>query len=121
MNEVVFTPASVLALLANIDELADYDISLTETLDGGFQLSIGDSYYTLESDNLNEIEVDQDVVQEVDIINEEVYDELGDQFDLTSYPDDESLESVESGLLKEAAKSLLLGGMIRLSAKLLKG
>ena len=117
MNEVVFTPASVLALLANIDELADYDISLTETLDGGFQLSIGDSIYELVPDTMNEIEVDPEIVEEVDDINSDTYNDLGDDYSVEY----EELEPVESGILKEAAKSLLLGGMIRLSAKLLKG
>ena len=118
MNETVFTPASVLSLLANMDELADYDISLTETLDGELQLVIGDSAYLLEPELLTDIEVDLKVVEEIESVNEEAYQDLTEQYEGYS-SDVDSLDTVESGILKEAAKSLLLGGMIRLSAKLL--
>lgn len=116
MNETVFTPASVLSLLVSIDELSDKDISLTETFDGKLQLAIGDSIYELVPDTMNEIEVDLEIVEEVEDINSDTYSDLGDAYDIVY---DDSLESVESGILKEVAKSLLLGGMVRLSAKLL--
>lgn len=114
MENIVFTPASLIDLLSKIDELSEFNIGITETIDGDLQLEIGDSIYSIETEVATEITVDESVVDEVEHANESAYEALSDDVDV------EYLETIESGILKEAAKSLLLGGMLRLSAKLLK-
>ena len=47
MEQQLFTPAALLSLLSQIDELKDKQLELTETLDGTMQLCIGDSVYTM--------------------------------------------------------------------------
>lgn len=113
MDTVVFTPASLLEVLSMIDELNEFELGLTETLDGNYQLQIGDSTYIIETNDTATIDVEEGVVSEVENINQDAYDELEDSGVI------ETLEPIESGLLKEAVKSLLLGGAIKLAAKML--
>jgi len=112
---IIFTPASILEMLNQIDELKDYDIGVTETLDNKLQIQIGDSIYQVETEGLEEIQVPQDVMDEVEDINDEAYEELvnSEEFEETNE------ETVEGGFLKEALKSLLLGGAVKLIKKLL--
>lgn len=111
-SQVVFTPAAVLDLLTQIEELADQPISLTETLDGKIQISIGMSDYIIESD-AKDIEVEDDVVDAIDEENTSAYEDLID----SGQADMEDIEPVEGGIIKDLAKSLLLGGMIRFAGK----
>lgn len=115
MESLVFTPAGLLELLLKIDELKDYNITILETIDGKIQLQIGDSIYELDSSESTDVEVDEDVIEEVEDVNVETYQSLEDDISFETGED-----VVESGFLKEAAKALLLGGMIKLSAKLIK-
>lgn len=112
--DLVFTPASILDLLNQIDELKDYDIGITETFDNKLQLQIGESIYEFELDDATEVTAPEDVVDSIESINEEAYADLvsEDGFEDTH-------EVIESGLLKEAVKTLLLGGAIRMIKKLL--
>lgn len=114
MNDIVFTPAALLDLLNQIDELKDLDLGITETIDGKIQLQVGDSIYEITSDDAEVVEVPEEVVDSVEEINEDAYRELveSDSFE-------ESEETIESGLIKEAIKSLLLGGAIKLIKKLM--
>ena len=114
--EFLFTPSSILDLLYQIDELSEYDIGISETLDDKLQLTIGDSIYEIGPSSENEIIVEEDVIDAVEEINEEAYQDLIDEEGF-EYSDQ---EPVESGLIKEAVKSLLLGGAIKLAAKMLK-
>lgn len=114
MESILFTPASLIDLLSKIDELADLNISLTESLDGNIQLVIGDSVYDIDTSEATEISVDDSVVDEVEDVNTEAYENLDQTIEIS-----DDLDTVESGILKEIAKSLLLGGMVRLSKKLL--
>lgn len=116
MEEKLFTPAAILSLLTQIDELKSYDIGITETIDESLQLQIGDSIYLLEPDSDNEIVVDNEVVEEVGDINYDAYQDLESSGEIGISDD----ITIESGVIKELAKSLLLGGMIRLSSKLIK-
>ena len=111
---IIFTPASLLEILNQIDELKDYNISVTETLNGNIQIEIGDSTYQIDTDNIEEVEVPEDVVDTVEDINEETYEELVDSEEFES-----TEEVVEGGFLKEDIKSLLLGGAVKLIKKLL--
>ena len=48
-SQLMFTPASVVDLLLQIDELKDKTIIIAETPDGQLQLTIGDSIYMIEA------------------------------------------------------------------------
>lgn len=116
LNEVMFTSASVLDLLLQIDELRDYTISLTETLDGNIQLQVGDSTYLIENQDAKTIEVDDEVVGEIEVTNEDAYqDILNDSSGDIEQEFNE--EPIEGSIIKEFAKSLALGGMIRFAQK----
>lgn len=116
MDSIVFTPAALLDLLSKIDELSDYDISVTQTFDNQIQVSIGDSTYIIDTDEATSVNVDADVVDAVEDANYEAYENLDDSVDVT-YTEG---ASIESGIIKEIAKTLLVGGMVRLAGKLLK-
>ena len=60
---IIFTPASLLEILNQIDELKDYNISVTETLDGNIQIEIGDSTYQIDTDNIEEVEVPETIYE----------------------------------------------------------
>ena len=115
MDNIVFTSASLIDLLSKIDELQEYDIGISETIDGDIQLSIGESTYLIDTESAADISVEESVVDAVEDINVEAYENLDESIDV-----DTESEPIESGIVKSIAKSLLLGGMIRLSAKLLK-
>lgn len=109
----LFTPAALLEVLSNIEELRDYEVGITETIDGKLQLQVGNSIYELEQASPStDIDVDENLVDKVDKINEEAYDNISDVEDTS--------DSIEGGIISELAKNMLLGGMLRLSGKLLK-
>ena len=116
MSNIVFTPASLIDLLSQIDELANYDIGITETLDDKIQLTIGDSTYLIDDAEATEVNVDDAVVEDVEDINVEAYENLDDSIEVAV--GDEQI--IESGIIKELAKTLLVGGLVRLGSKLLK-
>jgi len=116
MSNIVFTPASLIDLLSQIDELNEYEIGITETIDDKLQLNIGDSTYIIDDKDVTEISVDESVVDAVEDANVEAYENLDDSIEVML--DDEQL--IESGVLKEIAKTLLVGGMVRLAGKLMK-
>lgn len=111
MDTILFTPASLLSLLAQVDELQDLDLSMSESLDGNLQLQIGNSFYDLDISNSEVYDVEPEVVEDIEDLNAEVYQDIdtGD-----------TMQDVESGLLKEVAKTLLVGGVVRLASKLLR-
>ena len=115
-NTIVFTPAALVDLLTSIDELADVNIGSTQTIDNQFQLQIGDSIYELQPDDETEVPVDIDTVSEIEQINVDAYDAIAEDTDMF----DISEEPVEAGPIKEIAKTLLIGGMVRLAGKILK-
>ena len=109
-DELVFTCAGVLDLLSKLPELEDQNLSLTETLDGSIQLQVGDSYYEIPQTCADTIEIDENMLDEISDINDSAYEELiSDDF-----------EPIESGLIKETLKTLLVGGVVRLAKKYLK-
>lgn len=114
MNNVVFTPASVLSLLTKIDELKDVNIGMTETMDGKLQLSVGESVYELELEVDTSVQVDDSVVDKIEDVNQQTYEDLAEDGEV------ELQEEVTGGVLKEIAKTLLLGGMVRLTGKMLR-
>lgn len=112
-NELLFTPAALLDFLRQVDELADKDISVDE-VGSALHITIGESTYNLELEDAHEVEVPEDVVEEVDDINELAYENIED-VDYTEIDD----ETVEGGIISEALKTLAVGGMVRLTSKLL--
>lgn len=109
----VFTPAALLEVLSNIEELKNYAVGITETIDGKLQLQVGNSVYELEQQSpQTDIDVDEYIVDKVEDINEDAYNSIPEYEDTS--------EPVEGGIISELAKNMLLGGMIRLSGKLLK-
>lgn len=114
MNELVFTPAAVLDLLSQIDELKNVDVGITETFDDKLQVVVGDSIYEIENSNVTDIRVDKEVVEEVADTNQQAYDDMAESGEI------ELNEPIESGIIKQVAKTLLVGGLVRLGANLLK-
>lgn len=119
-EQLLFTSAAVLDLLSSIDELADKDIHLSEN-DNNVTIQIGESEYAIADRNAVDIEVPPEVVDEVDEITSDAFEELSaDGVDVDLDDDTYADEVVEGGPIKQIAKTLLLGGMLRLSAKLLQ-
>ena len=114
MDELLFTPAAILSLLTSIEELSDVEINLTESIDGNLQLQVGYSTYELEPDKVTKIRVSEDDLDAVSDANLDTYENLSDSGSINLY------QSVDSGILKEAVKALLIGGMVKLQSKLLK-
>lgn len=112
MDQLVFTSASILDLLYSIDELKDKNINLTET-ESGISITIGESTYEIDTANAVEVEVDEEVVEEIDEVTSEAYSELSDNgVDVQ--------DEVEGGPIKELIKTLMLGGMVKMTANMLK-
>lgn len=112
MDQLVFTSASVLDLLSSIDELKDKNINLTET-ESGISITIGESTYEIDTANAVEVEVDEEIVEEIDEVTSEAYSELSDNgVDVQ--------DEVEGGPIKELIKTLMLGGMVKMTANMLK-
>ena len=115
MDQVLFTSASILDLLSNIDELKDKNISIDE-LDHGFNIVVGESTYQIRSSQAEEVQVDQEVVDQVEDITYAAYDSLADEgVDVDS--DD---EPVTGGPIKSLIKTLMLGGLVKMTADMLK-
>ena len=113
-NEILFTTASLLDFLQQIDELSDKDIILNED-DSAITVTIGDSTYTINKNDAEEVEVPDDVVDEVSEINETAFEELDD----VEYSEIDEDEVVEGGIISEALKTLAVGGLVRLAGKIM--
>ena len=109
-GQLMFTPASVVDLLLQIDELKDKTIIIAETPDGQLQLTVGDSIYMIDDDSSESIEVEDEVVDIIEETNSNAFEELEDGLEVTEEP-------IEGGIIKDAVKSLLLGGMIKFAKK----
>ena len=118
MDSIVFTPASLIDLLSKIEELQDLDVGISETIDGNIQLNVGQSLYIIETDNAANVLVEEQTVEQVEDTNFEAYENLDESVDVTIPGEGE--ESIESGIIKELAKTLLVGGLVRLSAGVAK-
>lgn len=114
-NEILFTTASLLDFLQQIDELSDKDIILNED-DSAITVTIGESTYTINKNDAEEVEVPDEVVDEVADITDEAYAELGEDGVEVDNLDE---EPVEGGIISELLKTLAVGGMVRLTGKVL--
>ena len=117
MEQYIFTPSSVLDLLTQIDELKEYDIGLTETFDNQFRLTIGDSVYDINSENPDIVSIDDSALNNIVGLNEDTYEDLQESGSVEIENKD---VDITSGIIKEALKTLLVGGMVRLTGKLLR-
>lgn len=116
MDSLVLTPAGLLEFLVSIDELADYDIQATETIDGNIQIQIGESVYQIKTDDVSEIEAPPEVVEELEDINETAYDELlDDESNELTDLSDIGLQDIETGLIADVTKFILLKGLAKVA------
>lgn len=115
MDEILFTSAALLDFLRQIDELSDKDISIDET-GSSITVNIGESTYNIDLNQASDVEVDEEVVEEVSEVADEAYDTL--EAEGVEFTDIEEAP-VEGGILSEALKSLLVGGMVRLTSKMI--
>lgn len=119
MEQQLFTPAALLSILSQIDELKDKELEITETLDGAMQLRIGDSVYAIEDVAPVVFEVEPEVVEQVDDLNEETYSDMQDSGDIDMLDTTDDDIPVQGGILSELFKTLAVGGMVRLTTKML--
>ena len=113
-NEILFTTASLLDFLQQIEELSDKDIVLNED-DAAITVAIGESTYSISKNAAEAVEVPDEVVEEVAEINETAYEEL----DGVEYSEVSDEETVEGGIISETLKTLAIGGLVRLTGKVL--
>lgn len=114
MEELLFTSASLLDLLSNIEELKDKDLDIQES-SSGVTITIGETSYEIKSSDATEVEVDESIIEEIDSITTEAYEELS-----TDGVQVDDKEDVQGGPIKELLKTLFLGGMVKMTAKMLK-
>lgn len=117
MDDLILTVSGLLEVLLGIEELSEYEISITETLDGNLQLQVGDSFYEIPTASADVLPVDEDVADSIEEINSEAYDSLESTYQGTLEISD---ESINSGILKEIVKTLAVGGLARIASKLLR-
>ena len=122
-DKILFTPAAVLDFLSQVEELSDKDISLAEGPDT-VQIAIGENLYNIETNNAAEVEVEDEVLEQVEEAAEEGYDSINEEVtteeveDVPAVLDEvESSEKIEGGILGELAKTLFIGGLVRLQNK----
>lgn len=122
MEQYIFTPSSVLDLLTQINELSEYEIGFTETFDNKFRLTVGDSVYDIEPESVQTLKVDDSTISDIQDTNMEAYESLESEGVIGIANEDISNKDdveIESGIIKEALKTLLVGGMVRLTGKML--
>lgn len=118
MDEILFTPAAVFDLLQKIDELSDCDLEIIEVNKNKIQLRVNESLYNIDTSDATDIDVDQSSIEEIQEINELEYENYVDSSytaDMVNIDDE-----ITSGVIKEVAKTLLVGGLVRLTSKLLR-
>ena len=115
MEQVLLTPSALLDFLLQVDELGGLTVSVSETADGNIQVLIGDSIYSIDCSNAQEIQVEPEAVDKVSDINEEAYEDIIESDDSV-----EQVVDVEGGLIKEFVKTLAVGGLARLAGKAVK-
>lgn len=122
-QETLFTAAALLDFLRQIDELSDKDIDVFDNQSFAL-ITIGDSQYRIDYNTAEDVEVPEEAVDEVTDIIEDTYDELGasgveyEEVNDFEVNDAGNLDVVEGGIIKETLKTLAIGGLVRLTGKL---
>lgn len=111
-STVVLTPSSLMDFLSQVEELDNYQVAVSETPDGNVQVLIGDSVYSIDCSQAEDVSVPDEVVDTVDDINEKAYEDIVDGSDM--------VDPVEGGLIAEVVKTLAIGGLARLAGKAVK-
>lgn len=108
-GNLVLTPSGLLTFLSQIEELdTKGNLAITEDNDA-LEIAIGDSVYVLECTEESDVEVDPEVIETIQDINEEGYETFEEEIgELDSEP-------VEGGIIKELAKTLAVGALVRLT------
>lgn len=116
MTEILFTPAGVVELLSQIDELKDVELGITQDDNDGryciFQ--IGDSKYEVDGKKATQLQITSEDLEEVNDLDDNCLHDLVEDEVI------EDTDRVEGGIIKETFKTLLVGGLVRLTTKLLK-
>lgn len=105
-QELLLTSVSLFDILSQISELSSCKIDVSDT-GTSISIKIDDNTYVVKSSSNDIVSAPESVVQDVS----EIVD--------TEYSKSDSSENIESGVLKEIVKTLAVGGLVRLSAKLL--
>lgn len=116
-EETLFTSAALLDFLNQIDELAEYPITVDES-SGAINVKIGESSYTIAKADAQEVEVPDEVVEEVSDITDEAFEEI-DNTEYEQFADIPEDSPIEAGVISEILKTLAVGGMVRLTGKVL--
>ena len=122
-QETLFTAASLLDFLRQIEELKDKDIDVFDN-ESFALITIGDNQYHIDYNTAEEVEVPEEAVDEVTDIIMDTYDELGasgveyEEVTDLEVNDAGNLDVVEGGIIKETLKTLAIGGLVRLTGKL---
>lgn len=111
-STVVLTPASLMDFLSQVEELESYQVAVSETPDGNVQVLVGDSVYSIDCSQAEDVSVPDEVVDTVDDINEQAYEDIVDVNNM--------VDPVEGGLIAEVVKTLAIGGLARLAGKAVK-
>jgi len=123
--QTLFTPAALLSLLLQIEELKNQSvIGVDEDEDGNITVTIGESKYILENSSaMSYVIAPPATVKEIEVYNRRSYEDILNDID-SGVIDSESLvvmpDTVEAGIIKEVLKTLLIGGLVRLTGKLLR-
>lgn len=110
-SSLLFTPIAVLDLLSQIDELSDLDISLMDD-ESSVSFQIGDSTYTIKDSEATDVPADEETIEQVEDLNNES--------ELVSDAEVEEIDDIQSGIIKSLLKTLAVGGLVRLTNKILR-
>lgn len=112
-DTLVLTTSALLAFLSQIEELEDVDIAIGES-DDKIKVVIGENEYILESPEDSTVEVETEVVDTIDAINEDGFDEIEEEGTVERIEVEDG-EPIEGGIIKELVKTLAVGGLVRLT------
>lgn len=112
-DQILLTPSALFDFLRQLDEFQDKDIAVDYTGEN-VTVAIGESVYEISTNNAEEFVVEEDTIEDIQEINDATCEQLVQE----GFAEDD--EPVEGGIIKQIAKTLLVGGLVRLSAKLLK-
>ena len=122
MSEVLYTSAAVADLISQLDEFKGKVVHITDTPDGA-EIRIDEAVYNIPYRDAEDIEVDEAAMDEVTDVLDEAYSAFDNEdvlIDGVGAANIDTQEDISSGVLKNIAKTLLVGGLVRLTAKLLK-
>lgn len=122
MDEVLFTSAAVADLISQLDEYQGKTVHITDT-PAGAEIVIDNATYNIPYQNAEEVQVDEAALEEVTDVLDDAYSRFETDevlFNGVGAVHSDEPADITSGILKEVAKTLLVGGLVRLTTKLLK-